>query len=1040
MEKHIGILHVSDIHMCEKDCVKISRLVEKLKEDVLNLKEAHNVDITCICISGDLINSGDNSEQELQLWLDYFLQPIMDFLGINETNVFIVPGNHEIKKSMISPYIEKGLSESLTTAETIDSFLNSPDYACLAPVSYFHKDFSGIFGPKAQISNPLYQSYIVEHNDIKIGIACINSAWRSTGSGAGEKNKMIIGKKQIIDTCESIKTADLKICLVHHPFDWLVDADKTSIEKCINAFDIVLTGHIHESETKLYVNSNGQTLFNTCGKFDNTSDIYNGYSLLSINPYNKECTVYLRQYFGYPRDSYDKALCVCSDGTFTTSLSKKDDNLTTTYDMVLSIRDSFAEFSNDFFIAHSSDENTNKGFDSSFITPDLSDSSEYEKETQFNNKKSKTTNSINLKDICKSNDNILFYGKQNIGKTTILHYITKHYLSNFNAYKKVPIVLNIHNIDFSGKMVLERAILKFIDEYCDESHSFTKRQISELIKSGLFVIMFDNLDVANEKQIGIINQFITDYPNNRFIFTKTEHISSKPLGEQDCVLEYNCNIVHICSLSKNQIRSIAKKNFADEGSSNLVDKIMLCFKNTSLPKTPFIVSMILSLCKTKEFSPINEAVLMEQFLEQLLEKSSDLEVYSSSFDFRDKEDFLIYLVGYMHDKNKFYLSFHEFDELLYKYHSNLGYSVSETHFDSLFFEKGVLVKIYDTICFKYNCFVEYYLAKKATISDDFLRQIIENRNYLNYAKELLYYTGLNRKRDDIANVIENDLQNDFKRFLHLLNEIHDYKIGINIALPDDDFDNNITHTKLSQTESDTLQDYEADEEHNNPRNIDKTVSHEEMDTFVKTLIIYGNCLKTLDHLSFEAKQKMYSNYLSGLCLVLGIFTKRTEEYYEQEITDMQQSPEEFSEKEIQEVKEIAKDIIKIALPIILQNIALENIGTVKLKKVIEYVIINNSNDFQKFFSVFLYCDLRIPGLRDIIKNYCYETKNKSLLTIIFFKLMYYYRFGYFSSSLDQFLENTLKDINSKLYSCSKVESNLLISKVKNQKRLERGKF
>ena len=63
---------------------------------------------------------------------------------------------------------------------------------------------------------------------------------------------MVIGRKLIIDGFESIKTADVKICLMHHPLDWLVDEDEIAIQKCLNQFDMVLNGHIHETSTKIY--------------------------------------------------------------------------------------------------------------------------------------------------------------------------------------------------------------------------------------------------------------------------------------------------------------------------------------------------------------------------------------------------------------------------------------------------------------------------------------------------------------------------------------------------------------------------------------------------------------------------------------------------------------------------------------------------------------------------------------------------------------------------------------------------------------------
>ncbi len=76
-------------------------------------------------------------------------------------------------------------------------------------------------------------------------------------------------------------------------------------------------------------------MFNTCGKFAATSDIYNGYSIIAIDPYNKNCDVIFSQYMDFPRNRFDAALCAAGDGVFTTSLGNKDNNLALAYDYFL---------------------------------------------------------------------------------------------------------------------------------------------------------------------------------------------------------------------------------------------------------------------------------------------------------------------------------------------------------------------------------------------------------------------------------------------------------------------------------------------------------------------------------------------------------------------------------------------------------------------------------------------------------------------------------------------------------------------------------
>lgn len=391
----------------------------------------------------------------------------------------------------------------------------------------------------------------------------------------------------------------------------------------------------------------------------------------------------------------------------------------------------------------------------------------------------------------------------------------------------------------------------------------------------------------------------------------------------------------------------------------------------------------------------------------------------------------------MDNNNRFYLSIDEFEELLSTYHADKGFSIKETEFDSLFFKKGVLIRTELVVTFRYNCMIEYYLAKKAAQSTEFLAHIMANRNYLNYPNELMYYTGLNRQNGDVVKVLQQELYADFDKLREVVPRLEDYNIGIDISLPEESFAEKIGESRLTQAQSDKMQDTKDTSELHTPEEIDKTVTHEDMDSFIDTLLIYGSCLKNLELLPRREKESMYNDYNLGLCIMLGIFKKSTEEFFNREVSEMEQLPEKYTADDVQRLKALMQDSLKITIPIVLQNIALENIGTTKLKSIIEGVIKDeNSSEFAKFFSVFLFCDLHFPGLQRVLKEYVAEANNKSLLTIIFFKLLYYYRFRYFSSSLDPFFENVLADINIKLNSGNKLRKERIIAELKKQKIID----
>ena len=67
MNKRIGILHLSDTHISEKNKITIDRLIASLEKDITSIQNEMCVDIKIVCISGDLINSGDNADVELEI-------------------------------------------------------------------------------------------------------------------------------------------------------------------------------------------------------------------------------------------------------------------------------------------------------------------------------------------------------------------------------------------------------------------------------------------------------------------------------------------------------------------------------------------------------------------------------------------------------------------------------------------------------------------------------------------------------------------------------------------------------------------------------------------------------------------------------------------------------------------------------------------------------------------------------------------------------------------------------------------------------------
>lgn len=1045
MCKNIGILHLSDFHINQSNRTNIQKLIKLLYADLEKLLEDTDAEIDMICITGDLIKTGQNHNDETDLALNTIVMPLMEHYQLTEDNIFIVAGNHEVDTTKIQKYTEEGLAKLLVSSDEIDNFLNDIDKSALDRINYFN-DFTEVFSGKPSFKNELSSAHIVQIKGRKIGIALVNSAWRSSGKGYIEKNTMILGKKQLIDCLDAIDDTDIKICLMHHPLDWLIDADKFEVERCINDFDIVLNGHIHSLDSKAYSSFNGQTLFNTSGKFDNSSDIFNGYSLLVINPMNYHCDVYLRQYHPHPRNCYDKAIQLSKDGMLSANLDAKDETQIVAYNIIQSIREGFLQYSNSFFVSNVADGFISKSFDDIFVAPTLNRFSEYEKETMLekedylnNSKNEKDNGKITIEELCSNADNIFLYGKKEIGKTTILHFFVKVYLSKFLEYGNVPVIIDCSKQDFIGHKPIEKAMLSFLHDFAIEDFQISLEHIEMLCSKNKMIIMFDNFETATDRQINKINDFINKYKSNRYFFSCVEAVRA-PLNEHIVITACNYVTIYIRSMSKHQIRIMTKNlnNTPNNSEASLLDKMMLCFKSTSLPKTPFVVSLILSICKDNmEFIPVNEAVVMENFLEMLLEKGSADESRRSNYDFRNKEDFLIYLVSYMNKNDRFYLNNQEFQELLFSYHQKKLFDLNDTKFNQIFFDKGVLVRTTDFITFRYSCMVEYYLAKKAINDPEFLNYILGDERYLNFSGELALYTGLRREDVNVLNAIEPNYLKYIKEKTHLLETLDNYNIDLDFSIEADKLNDKVASSRLSIEESDDITDSDDASERKAPENISKNNNFESDEKFLSTLFLYGTFLKNSELMDGEVKNKIFKNYMLGLLIWLSQMKIETEEASKQIILKRieKSTSKEETEKITRQIVQIVQDIIKISLPTMVENIALENIGSVKLKSVMQSFIDSaDKESFEKFISLFLYADLRINGSIKYIQDYVRSADNKDFLKIIFFKLLYYYRFRYFSSDYDNTLENLLADVNLKLKNENKFDKSNLLKNIRQMER------
>ena len=110
----------------------------------------------------------------------------------------------------------------------------------------FAKNFGDIVGSYSSRDKLFYNKKLTISTK-KIYIIGLDSAWMS--SRDGDNGNLLLGDIQVRNALNATKDADLRIAIMHHPFNWFkgIDLKDTKSSLC-KGCDFILHGHMHDSE------------------------------------------------------------------------------------------------------------------------------------------------------------------------------------------------------------------------------------------------------------------------------------------------------------------------------------------------------------------------------------------------------------------------------------------------------------------------------------------------------------------------------------------------------------------------------------------------------------------------------------------------------------------------------------------------------------------------------------------------------------------------------------------------------------------------
>lgn len=996
--KELKLLHLSDLHISNYDKNEKKNLIEKIITDY-NLKFDSPPDL--IIFTGDLVASGIKENYEIAKDI---IKTLIEGLHIAYDKFIYIPGNHEVDTSSVKSYFFSGLNTENTkkTWEHYD-FTSNTDL-CHQMKEYLSFEYS------VEFKNDIIVNKFFNINNCSIGITAINSAWFSKGSTKNDKDQLFIPPSKIKKSLSDLKDCEIKIAILHHPHVFLRDEFINDIEQELGKYDIVISGHIHDDSIKKISLIPGNYALFTTGNEISIND-NNGYSVYYFSLLNQKVTVFMRKYYK-KREKYDSNCDLCKDGIYEHELNSVSENEKNLYKLFVGTKDNFVKGLDLLMITNVLETSLNKDFITNFIMPKLT--------TPCTEKKFETKREeINFEELLDSKyDKIFLLGKKEVGKTVFANYIAYYYYTNFITCKKIPVVINSKNVSLKSSTDIINKVKEVINLYSEDTYAISNNVIKKLLLEDYLILIFDDFSIQND--LDILIKFKKEYNLSKIYFVIEDSLSTVAFTNKETLIsklksDMGTINVYIEEFSKNQIRQYSKSLLKGTSfnADELCSKTVSLFKEMSLPKTPFAVSLFISICSIdSDFEPTNKSKIVEKLIEILLEKLSSSEIYLKSYGFDSKCTFLSEVAYDMYIKNQFYYTTDEFMEFVINYHKEKIFPLEETKFDTLFFDKNVLIKNNGKVMFRFKCFIFYFLALYFSKKQNLILDIIESEYYYNYDELFEYYSGINKGFGELSNRL-------CKKFELLLDEIPNLNELLNLNLLHSKLLDSITQEKvneltpLSDEEKDLLTDINIDSDYD-PTNIDMKEEKLKTEKLLYTMHILGCIIKNSEDLLGEEKIKYLTVFMNGsICLIGKIFNSFNDMLIKLSNKILDSDTFVNSKKnKLEKLFAEFSDIVKITIPLVVQSFILESVGTRKLKGVIELIIENYSKKdaYLLLNYLCLFADLRIEGWDDKTIKFLETNNNNTMLTILLVKCCNYLELNYFDDDM-----NSCKKVLKKIY-------------------------
>lgn len=741
----INVLHLSDLHLSHPSDWDQTTLLTALKSDFQRFtisRDAPNL----IVFSGDLAKVAGTDGAYGPVF--DLLMSFLDIFGLSEDKLVMCAGNHDVDRRFVGPNIPKleGFRKEALTSSGLNKLMEKNDFkSYVYDVFKEYQNLSEMFTESSCVSRSVTSgSYFFR--DLGLALITINTAMLSAGGitkSLSDQGQLAVSERVIVEALDRVPAGFKPIVVGHHPMSWLNEENQSLVERILSSRSAAyLSGHLHEVSPKQLHMMLGNFLHAQSGALYCGREYWNGYSIISMETQKNLLKLGYRRWFEYRR-AFSKAEDLGDDGVFYSSPEAETYWKTTTPDLDLKIVEHWRKSHLLPYVLEKCNDSLSgvQSFEEFFVAP------EFDKETPYrveaDGRMGSRVEKLSLTDMVVSKLNFVVSAQGETGKSTLLRWTALEIAKNsaLETGWTAPVTI---------KFGMIRSYSNHIEKLVRDQLPTLPEGVSteNLLTKGLITVLVDDVDFAQKPKKDALVKFVSAFPKCRFIFASSTTFVELAALQPEIVPDVPFTRIRMRPFRKRQLQSlVANHGLTDPLKiDQMVERVIRDASSLNVPLTAVTGTFLIQIIREEPDSTvINQAALIERYIEMLLHKYAPRELVPGTFDFRNKVDLLCEISEKMTRLNDYSPDYNDVVSWAIAYLKEYGLKFSAGDLVNYFIEARIFERTNDSVRFRLRMFFEFFAATRMIESDEFKAYIFHPDRYLCFINEIGFYSALNRK-------------------------------------------------------------------------------------------------------------------------------------------------------------------------------------------------------------------------------------------------------------------------------------------------------